>query len=36
MSDMGQWMVGASYDAIHFSNVSAVIGSNHDGVERWR
>jgi len=36
MGDMGQWMVGASDDAIHFSNVGAVIGSNHDGVERRR
>jgi hypothetical protein len=34
MSDMDQWMVGAAQDAVHFSNVDAVVCSNHDGIQR--
>tara|TARA_B100000242_G_scaffold123049_2_gene86517 strand:- start:2631 stop:2828 length:198 start_codon:yes stop_codon:yes gene_type:complete len=34
MSDMGQGAVGASNDAVHFSNVRSIVGSDHDGVQR--
>ncbi len=36
MGDVSQRMVGASQDTVHFSNVRPVIGSDHDGVQRWR
>ena len=33
MGDMGQWMVGAADDAVHLSDVRAVVCSDHDGVQ---
>jgi len=28
--------VGATDDSVHFADVGAVVGSDHDGVQGWR
>jgi len=36
VSDVGQRMLGASKNAVDFSDVGAVVAADHDGVQRRR